>query len=296
MTVPLPASVLEQYERATLYNSPYPAHRQGRAVDLYPGPDGPDAVPGTPGSTSRAPSPVAGEVRATRSVAAPDRPYAAARDHLLVVEVDAPEAVAGTVARLLHVEPAVTPGDRVEIGDSLGSLVRSGYFAPWVDNHLHLGFREPDANHLRATGSLRLRFGVDVHPVAWDGTGTVVETGDTYAVLDAPAHPDPGTWAGIATASGPVLDGGLPHYDGGGLIGGRRDGEVRLLDTAVGTAVGRDVAWDDVTVLANGEPVTGLSLFLARDAEFGAKLVTPDTDLEAGEDVAVTLERTATDG
>jgi hypothetical protein len=40
-------------------------------------------------------------------------------------------------------------------------------------------------------------------------------------------------------------------------------------------------------VLANGEPVTGLSLFCARDAGFGAKLVDPGHDLSVGDRVEV---------
>jgi hypothetical protein len=298
MTVRLPSWVLEEYQRATLYNSPYPAHDGGRAVDLYPGPAD-DGVAGVPGSTTRAPSPVGGEVLDVRTVGAPAREYAADHDHLLLVSVDDPPSARGLVARLLHVDPSVEPGERVAVGDELGDLVRSGYYAPWVDNHLHLGFRDPEANLERATGSLRLSLGVDVVPVPWDGTGTVVEAGETYAVLDAPDHPDPGTWAGVSADGGGVLDGGLPHYDGGGLLGpgGGEDpatttgrspaGPVSLAGTRVGTADSRDVTWDDVTVLVDGEPVTGLSLFLARDEGFGAKLVDRDGGFQGGDRVAV---------
>lgn len=300
MTVRLPAAVVDRYERATLYNSPYAAHRRGRAVDLYPGAADGDARAGVPASTTRAPSPVGGTVRDVRTVRAPDRSHAAAHDHLLLVDVDRPASAAGLVARILHVDPGVAPGDRVAVGDDLGTLVRSGYYAPWVDNHIHLGFREPDANLERASGSLRLSLGVDLSPVEWDGTGTVVAAGETYALLDAPAHPDPGSWAGVAADGGGVLDGGLAHYDGGGLLaasdadpgtdsGG--DAPVSLLGRRVGTATGRDVSWDDVTVLANGEPVTGLSLFLARDATFGAKLVDWEGEFAVGERVTVEIRR-----
>ncbi|OYR66900.1 hypothetical protein DJ71_21845, partial [Halorubrum sp. E3] len=36
-TVTLPADVVERYEKFSRFNSPYPAHDHGRAVDLYPG-------------------------------------------------------------------------------------------------------------------------------------------------------------------------------------------------------------------------------------------------------------------
>ena len=285
--VVVPESVLERYPRFSLYNSPYDAHRDGCAIDLYPQSE---AAP-TPRETA-APSPVAGEVVATRTVTAPPKPYAAADDHLLVVDTGE------YLARILHVDPAVEPGDEVAVGDSLGEMVRSGFFAPWVDNHLHLGFRERDANPYRASGSLPVEVGVGVEPVEWDGIGTVVERGDTYVVLDSPVHPAPGErFAGLGCGGGDrrgdsgdgvaVLDGGLPHYDGGGALGGA-SGPVSLAGFRVGVAESRTVTWDDLTVLVNGEPITGISLCCSR-GPFGAKLVCPDADFEVGEEVEVTV-------
>ncbi|MFC4552841.1 hypothetical protein ACFO3H_21225, partial [Halorussus sp. GCM10023401] len=186
------------------------------------------------------------------------------------------------------------------VGDSLGEMVRSGFFAPWVDNHLHLGFRDPDANPFRASGSLPVEVAVEVEPVPWDGTGTVVETADTYAILDSPTHPAPGErFAGIAAESTAedgvalengaraVLDGGLPHYDGGGVLGDWPGGPVSLAGRRVGFADGRTVAWDDVTVLANGREITGVSLCCSKREAFGAKLVCPDAAFEVGEEVEV---------
>ncbi|SEW21181.1 hypothetical protein [Natrinema salifodinae] len=306
MAVTLPESVLARYERFSLYNSPYPAHDGGCAIDLYPGTL-------VDGRTTAAPSPVAGTVRETRTVRAPPKPYAPEHDHLILIDCEGPSPLEGLTARVLHVEPAVAAGDRVERGDSLGRLVRAGFFAPWVDNHLHIGFRGPDQNPYRASGSRPIDLGVPVRPLAWDGTGRVVATGDTYAVLDAPAHPTPGTeFVGVRADDGGVVDGGLPHYDGGGLLGrsGRsRPGAfaddleadrgtetetvVSLNGDRLGVAEGRTIAWDDVTVTANGEPITGLSLFCARDAEFGAKLICPDRDFERGERVRVRVRPSA---
>ncbi|MFB6083614.1 MAG: hypothetical protein ABEJ94_05165 [Halorientalis sp.] len=286
MAVTLDAALLDRYSRVSLYNSPYAAHDAGAAVDCYPavavdGDDDRDPADGGP-----APSPVAGDVLDTRTVDAPSKPYAVAQDHLILVDTGE------YVARILHVDPAVAAGDRIAAGDRLGRLIRSGFFAPWVDDHLHLGVRPPDADHYRASGSLPLEFGIDVTPVEWDGTGTVVGTGATYAVLDAPAHPDPGTVAGVAATVGGrecALDGGLPHYEGGGVLGGSA-GPVEFLDRRVGTSDGRTVAWDDVTVRADGESITGLSLFCGRDS-LGVKLVCPDHGFAVGDEVAVAVAR-----
>jgi len=289
--VRLPERALEPFVRFSLYNSPYPAHDRGCAVDLYRDPDRDDDL---------APSPVAGEVLDTHERRVPNRAYAEATDHILLVDVDAEasgfDATAGgvdsgvdpadLVARMLHVDPAVEPGDRVEVGDPLGRLVRSGFFAPWVDDHVHLGFRRRDQHLLRAGGSHPLSLPVDPRPLEWDGTGTVVEVGETYVVLDAPTS-GAGEWVGVAADGGGVLDGGLAHYEGGGLLGRGAGGPVSLLGYEVGTAAGRTVEWGAFDVLANGERATGLSLFCARDRGFGAKVVHPGHGLAVGDGVEV---------
>mgnify|MGYP000524838087 CR=1 FL=1 len=320
MAVTLPADVLGRYRRFTLYNSPYAAHDHGCAVDLYPG----DATHPDPedGDPVLAPSPVAGEVVETRTVTAPSKPYAAAEDHLILVDTGVGAGGRGgergasafrtadgeaPIARVLHVDPSVEAGDRVAVGDPLGRLVRAGFFAPWVANHLHLGFRRRDADPHRASGSLPLALdpALRLEGTHWDGSGTVVSAGETYAVLDAPEHPVPGDgFAGLAAtvgagSEGPVgtgvLDGGLPHYDGGGLLRvggpgrGVTGGPVDFLGTRVGYSAGRDVAWDDVTVLVNGDPVRGIALAPARD-RLGVKLVGEGIGLDVGTDVTVTVE------
>jgi len=283
MAVTLGAEFLAYCDRFSLYNSPYPAHDEGRAIDLYP-----DATPGR--RAKRAPSPVSGTVREVRTVRGPPRPYADEEDHLLLIDCEDPPGVAGLVARVLHVDPTVSPGERVARGEELGSLVRAGFFAPWVDNHLHVGFRRSDQPLHRASGSLPIDLALPVRPIPWDGEGVVVETGETFAVLDAPEHPAPGReFAGIAADDGGVLDGGLTHYDGGGLLGVDRESPVpvSLNGDRIGVATGRTVAWDDVAVVVDGEAITGLSLFLARDAGFGVKLICPDRTPAVGDRVSV---------
>jgi hypothetical protein len=274
--VRLSAEVAGRYERFSLYNSPYPAHDRGHAVDLYPGENG-----------GPAPSPVAGEVLDTRTVRCPPREYAVGEDHLILVDTG------DAVARVLHVDPGVAPGDEVAVGDSLGTLVRSGFFGQWVDDHVHLGFRAPDANPYRASGSLPLAVDVAVTPVAWDGTGTVVETGPTHVALDAPRHGGAG-FAALASDEGVPLDGGLVHYAGGGALR-PHEGPVSLFGQRVGTAAGRDVTWDDVAVWVRGDAdrrATGLSLGAAR-VGVGARIVFHEGhSLSVGESVRVGIEPT----
>lgn len=286
--VTLGTDALAPFPRFTRYNSPYTEHREARAIDLYPG-------------TKEAPSPVAGEVVQTKTTACPTRSYAADTDHLIVIDTGE------HLARILHVDPAVEPGDVVGLGDPLGTLVRSGYFAPWVDNHVHLGFREYGTDPVRASGSLRLDVAVPIDGVSWDGDGTVVEVGDTYAILDVPEHPTPGeSYVGITDDSERfVLDGGLPHYDNGGIIpvsagsmafaadgagdfGGESEAEIEFLGTPIGPANGAELPWESVQVFANGTEILGLSLYFGRE-EIYAKLVCPDGAFDVGEAVEVSL-------
>jgi hypothetical protein len=316
--VRVPESTLQRYRRFSLYNSPYPAHDRGCAIDLYP-------------ATNDGISPVAGEVLETRTVRAPSKPYGHDEEYLILVDVDwersglGSAAAAGSesgrdhlVARILHVQPRVSAGDRVAVGDSLGQMVRSGFFAPWVANHVHLGFRRSEQHLHRAGGSLLVVPDVDVVPVPWDGVGTVVETGPTYARLDAPLHPAPGDrFAGIAgrctsqdgeTTVGEatpvdsersVLDGGFTHYACGGILTRERErnetatsdtGEmISFLDHTVGHVSGRNVTWRDIDVVANDDRITGLSLFAGIGPEFGTKLVCPDREFQEGQQVRVTI-------
>lgn len=279
MAVTVSENVLSRYRRFSLYNSPYVAHEYGHAIDLYPDPE---LGPASNGVPSNVPSPVTGTVLDTRTVRAPPKSYSAESDHLILLDTGE------HVARILHVAPTVKPGEYVELGAPLGELVRAGFFAPWVANHIHLEFRDSGVNPYRASGSLPLELDIEVEGVDWGGSGTVAEAGDTYVVLDSPIHPAPGEhFVGIASEKGCVLDGGLVHYAGGGALGAE-SGPVSLLGQRVGYATERDVTWENIEVLANGERITGLSLFCARE-DFGVKLVCPGHEFAIGEHIEVRL-------
>ncbi|SNR25309.1 hypothetical protein [Halorubrum vacuolatum] len=296
-TVTLPRGILHRYRRFSRFNSPYPEHDDARAIDLYPG-DG------------RGISPVAGTVLETHTVGCPNRPYAADTDHVIVIDLAADYcatvgAEPGTTARVLHVVPAVEPGDRVGVGDDLGPTTRSGFFGRWVADHVHLGFRPPGQNPLRASGSLPVDIDVDVEPVAWSGRGTVVERGPAHVVLDTPRRPHETAdrFAALASDEGIPLDGGLTHYaaggtfpragakavEDGGVTQGDDAGGITLLGTRVGRRQGRGIDWDPVAVCANGERIVGLSLFASRRERIGVKLVCPDAAFGVGEAVTVTI-------
>jgi hypothetical protein len=270
-SVTVSAAVLDRFERVSLYNSPYPAHDSGCAIDLYP-----------ERGTDIAVSPVCGTVRSVRTVRCPDRPYAVSEDHLLLIDCS------DFIARILHVAPTVEAGEKIEVGDPIGTLIRSGFFHRWVDNHIHLGFRRPGQNLIRASGSVRIDLGVSVTGREWNGIGTVTEVGRTYVHLDSPSGSRTG-FASLASDDGIPLDGGLAHYDGGGALTST-DRDVSLLGTVIGTGQGRDVAWNDVAVYADDHRATGLSLFAAQGA-LGTKILFQDGhDIAVGDELEITIE------
>jgi hypothetical protein len=92
-----------------------------------------------------------------------------------------------------------------------------------------------------------------------------------------------------------ALDGGLPHYDGGGLLGvgdGADDGgtPLSLSGRRVGVRRERNVSWDALTVRANGDSVRGIALALERE-RLGVRLVGETIDLAVGTDVTVAIDR-----
>ncbi len=297
----VPTVVIEQYDAFTCYNSPYVAHDDGRAIDLYPA-----------GST--APSPVNGEVIDMHTVRAPPKPYANEFDHILAIDTaaggDAMFQSGGgepTIARILHVEPTVSVGDQVEIGDTLGELVRAGFFAPWVDNHIHLGFRRRESDLRRASGSLELAIDVPIVPITWDGHGQVRSLGETFVMLDVSVDthgtPRPRDWVGMATGEGAILDGGMPHYANGGLLDrlapdalSASDVAVSLLDTEIGVATGRRVSWHALNVYANETVITGISFYCSRWSDLGIKLICPAHDFHVGQHVDVEIRREPIEG
>ena len=143
----------------SFFASPYHAHREFGAVDIYQGRDF--------GGVSL--SPVAGEVFKVMEFKSPSLGKPLPEYLILIRSGD-------YLARIMHVEPSVREGDEIRVGDELGRFITNGYFFFWADADMHLEIRDMD-NYLRAKGGYELtpRFKYDIkkHDVT-ELTGVVV--------------------------------------------------------------------------------------------------------------------------
>lgn len=122
----------------SFFSSPYPAHREFSAVDIYQG----------TGFGGVALSPVTGEVSKTLRFDSPSlgKPLP---EYLILIKTG------DYLARIMHVKPTVKAGDVLHAGDELGRFIKNGYFFFWVDAGMHVEVRDP-GDYLRARGGCEL--------------------------------------------------------------------------------------------------------------------------------------------
>ena len=241
----------------SFFNSPYPAHRLHTGIDVYCGGDFGDS----------APCPVSGEVTMIRQVRAPkgkgfkDAGYDSI---ILIIPDENPEVV----VKLLHVDPFVEVGDHVDTQDTIGALLRSGYYGWNTSPHIHLEVRKKE-DPLRARGGNiihRLIKPIDSKaPSILKGYVKKSRPEFSIIALRSEGH----GLLGEVNGTFGVLDGGIPYY---GWMGVHLDyptkGEVKLLGKPIGdvkTVFRSSVIADvrDFSFKVEGNPVRGLSLYLS---------------------------------
>jgi len=272
----------------SFFNSPYPAHRLSTGMDVYP----------ERGFGDAAPSPVHGEVTLIRKVRCPQsRSF---RDHgydvvLLLRSLENPEKV----VKVLHVEPSVEPGDVLEPGQPLGTLIRSGFYGFATHPQLHVEVREP-SDAIRARGGHSLCRLTEVTPGrAMDElVGTVTKSIPEYSLV---RFKGAGPWGLTGSIDGApvVLDGGIPYY---GWLGAHFDeapcgDRIELCGVIIAEIreKRRRTCVADCTNFnfnIDGMPV-GLSIYLHPRADPKAVIILHrigGLKLEEGEEVTINLE------
>lgn len=212
--------------RVSFFNSPYLAHFEHRAVDIYP-------------LSSKAPSPVEGRVRYIYEFSAPKTKQfqMPTKEYLIAIETPISSEY---LVRILHVKPSVMVGDYVNMGEPLGEMIRNGHFDTWTDRHLHVEIRPCD-NLLRARGGLPIHLIFEGKSNDTDSTskktrcsmfthnertklsafmGKVVALKPRSVLAEGP-NTCIGPFVGMPVFVGNgigILDGGVPHYGFGGVL------------------------------------------------------------------------------
>lgn len=196
--------------RVTFFNSPYPAHFEHKAVDIYP-------------FFHDAPSPVEGKVTYIYEFTAPRTKQFQMLTKEYLIAIETPVA-SEYLVRILHVKPIVKVGDSVKVGQILGEMVKNGHFDSWTDLHMHVEIRPRD-NLIRARGGMPIYASLKWEKFygmlpASSFQGKVIVQRPNYTLLKGPIA-RMGLFSGLPVTVGKgigILDGGLPHYGFGGVL------------------------------------------------------------------------------
>ncbi len=272
--------------RYAFYNSPFPAHKENTGLDIYPG----------DGFGGEAPSPVDGEVILIRRVKAPTGHGFEASDHdtvILIKNKDNPE----TVTKLLHVDPLVEVGDKVQVGDPVGITLRSGYYGWGTSPHIHAEIRSP-LDPIRARGGYNLNLieVPDGEPVE-EIVGIVAHVQPEFALIRLESGCG---LVGSVNGLPATLDGGIPYYGwlGAHLGDAPESGTIELMgapiaDVTQGFMNSCKAECRDFKFLIHSKSILGLSLTLWPNESPLIKAIPlklNGLDLETGDFVEVELK------
>ena len=178
----------------SFFNSPYPAHRNGTAVDVYF--EGEALFPFEEGI-----------VREFRKI----NTRRGIEDSLILVDIN------NFVLKILHVKPFIKIGDKLYLGDSFGKVISSGFLCPWSDKHAHFELRKPDDPYRARGGLLLMPIIQPLTPIAIGNKFIVVEREKNYVWVKPLNH----IGRGLTPLSfhGKPIEGGIPHYHYGAIFG-----------------------------------------------------------------------------
>ena len=204
----------------SFFNSPFPAHKELKAVDIYPAKAkfGDEAI-----------CPVNGVVKTVKKYPSPtlypNKPLL--YEYLILIEcADNPEVY----AKILHARPIANVGNVIHIGDTIGILSRSGYVPFWVDPHVHVELRNYK-DPIRAGGAYQLKIlntkqsktRISRSMSQSDLAGVVTHIENRYVMI----RPKEENWKSIGNFCGlkarvgrsdGILDGGVPYISYGGIL------------------------------------------------------------------------------
>ncbi len=225
----------------SFFNSPYPGHGLGTAVDVY--------------FSDKALFPLEeGRVAEIRRIRTP-RYVPVREDYLIIIEA------AGFCLKVLHVMPSVRTGEKLGLYDEIGSLIVSGFFSPWSDRHAHFELRDCGDRYRARGGFLMNPKILKLVPVVRGNEFEVVEKNSRYLWLK-PVRRGGRNLTPVEFRGIPV-EGGLPHYRHGAVFGHSEEVEIFGLKVPVDKSLpnGTGLFEARFRVLANGQEVRGAGIY-----------------------------------
>jgi hypothetical protein len=194
----------DKKSRHSFFASPYQAHRDFAAVDITQNKKFGDV----------ALSPVTGKIIKILEYESPTINGKSLPEYLILIENK------DKIARIMHLKPTAKVGDKIAVGDELGTFIKNGFFSYWVDPTIHVEIREKN-NLIRPRGGLELKPILEepkLKPTK-EIAGTVTETSPRNTTIKTENKI-------IATIKDqPALLDGTTNLDYAGLIGRFSTGE-----------------------------------------------------------------------
>lgn len=202
------------------FNSPYTAHSQAAAIDIYPHHQkwgGPVA------------SPVSGKIVRIQKTKMGRKKKFPTEEYDVGIAIQPEETEIGIV-RIMHCDPILKERDNVDLGDKIGSTIRSRYFNYWTGPHYHVEIMHLDY-FPRSTRSYPLELPFRFNSISSRKTSTdvefLVETVSEDSIIGYPrniSYSSIGRFTGLSAFDSEskivgIIDGGLSHYKHGGIIG-----------------------------------------------------------------------------
>jgi len=213
----------------SFFNSPYVGHRLATSVDVY-------TEHGEWGDP--VPSPVSGAVKHVRRIRMGQTRAFPGEDYDYAVGI-LPDGSERSLLRTLHCSPTVNPGDRVEVGQEIGVVLRSRFFCFWTSPHYHIDVMDAENFHRSSKSypiqvphqalSTRLS-SVTAPPDSLQCSVMLVGPDYAIAVPECAPSCSVGPYTGLVamdtrrTAAG-IFDGGFPYYPFCGAYRGRPSAE-----------------------------------------------------------------------
>ena len=284
---------IEGTSHFTLGTSPYYSHQNGLAVDIYQQ---------FSLESYEVLSPISGEVEKTKEMRAPKPKFLNGTDKEYLIIISNLNN-SKSVFKTLHVKPRVKVGDKIQIGDVLGTTIRNGYFSYWSSPHIHVEIR-PSHDAIRARGGEEfiLHTIKDKNKKPFEEivkskqkTQIPVEICEIYPeffLVHFPKelyhyiNPFFGVMGNV-NGSKCILDGGIPLYKNGIVIfeeyyETNSNDLVYLEDKTLGSLTGNRnnlgfFKFKPIRFYLNKRHIMGLSFFLARDFPF-IKIIPQEKD------------------